>query len=241
MKPGSRCEAVQIGHPAADSASQRNVTTESAGAFLAVEGVHKSFGENEVLKGISLAAKKHEVISILGSSGFGKSTFLRCINLLETPDTGVIRANGETICFERGGGRGQVDARTVRALRRNMTMVFQQFNLCARMTVLRNVTFALTHVLHMPEKDVEVKALAQLEKVGMAHKLDAYPIQLSGGQQQGVAIARALGMESAQSYTLDPLIVAGGIYACVTIPISVISRTHERKGNSYLALQQRHI
>ena len=241
MKPGSRREAVQIGHPAADSASQRNVTTESTGDLLAVEGVHKSFGENEVLKGISLAARKHEVISILGSSGSGKSRFLRCIDLLETPDTGVIRANGETICFERCGGRGQVDARTVRALRRNITMVFQQFNLWTHMTILRNVTFALTHVLHLPKKEAEVKALAQLEKVGMAHKLDAYPIQLPGGQQQSVAIARGLAMESAQSYKLDPLIAAEVIYACVTIPISVISRTFERKGNSYLALQQRHI
>jgi ABC-type histidine transport system ATPase subunit len=209
MNAGSRREAVQIGNPASDNASQRNLTMESAGGVLAGEGGHKSFGANEVLKGISLATKKHEVISILGSGGSERSTFLRCTNVLETPDSGVIRANGETICFERGGGRVQVDARTVRALRRNMTTVFQQFNLWARMTVLGTVTFALTHVLHKPKKEVEVKALAQLEEVGMDHKLDTYPIQLSGRQQQSVAIARPLAMESAQSYTLDLLGVAG--------------------------------
>ncbi|MEX4004856.1 ABC transporter ATP-binding protein [Paraburkholderia sp. EG285A] len=161
---------------------------------LVVEDIHKSYGANEVLKGISVTAKKHDVISILGSSGSGKSTFLRCINLLETPDSGTIRSNGETIRFgERGVGAP--DARTVRRLRRNMSMVFQQFNLWAHMTALRNVTFALTHVLNMPRKEAELVALSKLEKVGMAHKRDAYPIQLSGGQQQRVAIARALAME----------------------------------------------
>ncbi|WP_407670860.1 ABC transporter ATP-binding protein [Paraburkholderia franconis] len=169
--------------------------TRAADHVLVVEDIHKSFGENEVLKGISLTAKKHDVISILGSSGSGKSTFLRCINLLETPDTGTIRANGEVISLRRDGGDRQVDARKVRMLRRNMTMVFQQFNLWAHMTVLRNVTFALTHVLQMSRKDAEDVAIANLEKVGMAHKRDAYPIQLSGGQQQRVAIARALAME----------------------------------------------
>ncbi|MPW20412.1 histidine/lysine/arginine/ornithine transporter subunit; ATP-binding component of ABC superfamily [Paraburkholderia piptadeniae] len=195
MSIGPRRSFDQFELPASGQDLDGDAVTRAADHVLVVEDIHKSFGENEVLKGISLTAKKHDVISILGSSGSGKSTFLRCINLLETPDTGTIRANGEVISLRRDGGDRQVDARKVRMLRRNMTMVFQQFNLWAHMTVLRNVTFALTHVLQMSRKDAEDVAIANLEKVGMAHKRDAYPIQLSGGQQQRVAIARALAME----------------------------------------------
>lgn len=195
MNAWSRRPAPQYGCAIDGSSAQNTPMVGPAKDVLVAEDIHKSFGTNQVLKGISLAARKHEVISILGSSGSGKSTFLRCTNLLEIPDVGTIRANGEEIRFERNGGHDPIDSRVVLNLRRNMTMVFQQFNLWAHMTILRNVTFALTHVLHMSRKDAEEVALAKLEKVGMAHKRDAYPIHLSGGQQQRVAIARALAME----------------------------------------------
>jgi ABC-type histidine transport system ATPase subunit len=187
-------------NPTAPIASGGSDSTPCAVApndVLVVEDLRKSFGSNEVLKGISLSAKKHEVISILGSSGSGKSTFLRCINLLETPDSARICVNGEQMLIgtQPGGRIERLDQRQITRLRRSLAMVFQQFNLWAHMTVLRNVTFALTHVLGMTKKDAELKAMANLERVGLVHKRDAYPIQLSGGQQQRVAIARALAMD----------------------------------------------
>src|SRR5262249_14408099 len=153
IRPHRSFEQFELSAPG--NSANADAVTRAADDVLVVEEIHKSFGGNEVLKGISVTAKKHDVISILGSSGSGKSTFLRCINLLETPDEGTIRANGEVISLRRDGGNRQVDARKVRTLRRNMTMVFQQFNLWAHMTVLRNVTFALTHVLQMSRKDAE--------------------------------------------------------------------------------------
>lgn len=195
MNDWSRRPAPQYEGAIQRRSTDGNPTASLAEDVLVVEDIHKSFGTNQVLKGISLTARKHQVISILGSSGSGKSTFLRCTNLLEIPDSGTIRANGKELRFERNGGHGKIDSRVVRDLRRNMTMVFQQFNLWAHMTILRNVTFALTSVLHMSRKDAEDVALAKLEKVGMVHKRDSYPIHLSGGQQQRVAIARALAME----------------------------------------------
>ncbi|MEX4004864.1 ABC transporter ATP-binding protein [Paraburkholderia sp. EG285A] len=192
MQPALRTELHGLPLSGATSAGTQSV---AAAAVLTVSDIHKSFGSHEVLKGISLAAKKHDVVSILGSSGSGKSTFLRCANLLEIPDCGIINVNGETICIERGERSGHVRAKRILRLRKSTAMVFQQFNLWSHMTVLRNVTFSLVNVRGMSKKDAEVVALANLERVGMAHKRDAYPIQLSGGQQQRVAIARALAME----------------------------------------------
>ncbi|EEG10195.1 ABC transporter ATP-binding protein [Pseudogulbenkiania ferrooxidans] len=165
---------------------------------LRVEDLHKSFGGIEILKGITLAAKPHDVISILGSSGSGKSTFLRCINFLETPDCGRISVNGEQIRLRQDGKRGAFvaeDPAQIVKMRRKLAMVFQQFNLWAHMTVLQNVMFAPMRVLKIDKKDAELTALAMLEKVGLAEKRHHYPSQLSGGQQQRVAIARALAME----------------------------------------------
>jgi ABC-type histidine transport system ATPase subunit len=168
-----------------------------ANDVLVVEDLHKSFGPSEVLKGISLTAKKHDVIAILGSSGSGKSTFLRCINLLETPNAGRVFVNGELIKMTSGkdGIPKPQDPEQIVRIRRKLAMVFQQFNLWAHMTVLQNVMFAPVKVMGIDKRDAELQAVAYLEKVGLAEKQHHYPNQLSGGQQQRVAIARALAME----------------------------------------------
>jgi ABC-type histidine transport system ATPase subunit len=163
---------------------------------LVVEDMHKSFGKAEVLKGVSLAAREHDVIALLGASGSGKSTLLRCINLLEIPDQGRVFFRGELIKMKEGQhGRRPEDPRQVERLRTRLAMVFQQFNLWAHMTVLQNVIEAPVHVLKLDKKTAIAQAEAMLEKVGLPDKLHAYPSQLSGGQQQRVAIARALAME----------------------------------------------
>nr|WP_295738411.1 ATP-binding cassette domain-containing protein [uncultured Acidocella sp.] len=163
---------------------------------LAVENIHKSFGSVEVLKGVSLSARDQDVIAILGSSGSGKSTFLRCINMLEMPDQGSVAIKGETIAMTHGkGGRACADPKQLERLRARLSMVFQQFNLWGHMNVLQNVMEAPVHVLKQDKKTARAKAEAMLEKVGLSAKLDAFPAQLSGGQQQRVAIARALAME----------------------------------------------
>jgi ABC-type histidine transport system ATPase subunit len=161
-----------------------------------VEALCKRFGALEVLSGVSLTASDHDVVAILGSSGSGKSTLLRCMNLLEIPDSGNIWIEGELIRMTTSGGKAApADRRQVDRIRRRVAMVFQQFNLWAHMSVLRNVTEAPIHVLKQDRKTATERALAMLEKVGVADKRDAYPSQLSGGQQQRVAIARALAME----------------------------------------------
>jgi ABC-type histidine transport system ATPase subunit len=165
--------------------------------MLEIQGLHKSFGRTEILKGIDLTAKKHDVIAILGSSGSGKSTFLRCINMLETPNSGKVFVNGELIKMTTGkdGIARASDAAQIIRIRRKLAMVFQQFNLWSHMTVLQNVMFAPVKVLGVSRQDAELQAIAQLEKVGLADKRHQYTNQLSGGQQQRVAIARALAME----------------------------------------------
>jgi octopine/nopaline transport system ATP-binding protein len=164
---------------------------------LAVEDLHKRFGDLEVLKGISLEANEGDVISILGSSGSGKSTFLRCINLLEIPDAGKVWVNGELIRMRRTrrGGMEPADHRQVERIRAELAMVFQSFNLWSHMTILENVIEAPVHVLGEPRDEALAKAEALLEKVGIAEKRHLYPSSLSGGQQQRAAIARALAME----------------------------------------------
>ncbi len=164
---------------------------------LFVQGLYKSFGTQNVLKGIDVAADKGEVISVLGSSGSGKSTLLRCINLLEIPDAGVIRVAGEDVLLEkdRKGHNRPADIRQVARIRSRLAMVFQQFNLWAHMTILENVMEAPVHVLGEKKEEVRERAIHYLEKVGIGDKLDVYPVHLSGGQQQRAAIARALCME----------------------------------------------
>jgi octopine/nopaline transport system ATP-binding protein len=162
---------------------------------LSVAGIRKSFGSHEVLKGISLQAHEGDVVSILGASGSGKSTFLRCINLLEIPDAGDIVVAGEKIRMRRTkGGLAPEDRRQVDRIRSELGMVFQSFNLWSHMTVLQNLIEGPIYVQKRDRKEAIAEAEALLEKVGLSDRRDYYPAHLSGGQQQRAAIARALAM-----------------------------------------------
>ncbi|ANJ28568.1 amino acid ABC transporter ATP-binding protein [Agromyces aureus] len=154
-------------------------------AFLELDDVEKTYGENRVLRGITLHVEQHRVICLIGASGCGKSTLLRCVNGLETIQGGTIRLDGDQV-----SGEG-VD---LDALRRRVGIVFQSYNLFPHMTVLQNITLAPMRVLGHDRTDAEAHALSLLTRVGLAAKADAYPDQLSGGQQQRVAIVRALAM-----------------------------------------------
>ncbi|MCC4263239.1 ATP-binding cassette domain-containing protein [Oceanimonas baumannii] len=164
---------------------------------LEVTGLHKHYGSLEVLKGIDLTAEKGDVISIIGSSGSGKSTFLRCINLLEMPSAGEVRLHGELIAMQtnRAGEREPVNMRQVERIRSRLAMVFQSFNLWSHMTILQNIIEVPVHVLGVPKKDAIAKGEALLQRVGLYERRDYYPGHLSGGQQQRAAIARALAVE----------------------------------------------
>jgi polar amino acid transport system ATP-binding protein len=155
-------------------------------AFLEIDDVHKSFGRNEVLKGVSLNVERHEVVCLIGASGSGKSTLLRCVNALEEIDSGDIRIEGDTV-----SGAG-VD---LNVLRRDVGIVFQSYNLFPHMSVLENIILAPTRIDGLPIKEARERGMALLESVGMAEKAKAYPDSLSGGQQQRVAIVRALAMQ----------------------------------------------
>ena len=162
-----------------------------------MEDLHKYFGADEVLKGISLEANEGDVIAMLGASGSGKSTFLRCLNLLEIPTSGKVYVGGELIRMkkDRYGETVPEDIKQVERLRTRLGMVFQQFNLWSHMTVLENVIESPVHVQNIPKKEALEKAEALLHKVGIYDRKDYHPAHLSGGQQQRVAIARALAME----------------------------------------------
>ena len=164
---------------------------------LQVENIHKRFGSNEVLKGVSLSAYAGDVISIIGSSGSGKSTFLRCINLLEKPHQGRITLGGETLDLvpDKNGELNAKDPQQLQRLRTKLAMVFQHFNLWAHMTVLENIIEAPVHVLGVSRDEAIATARKYLARVDLAGMEDRYPAHLSGGQQQRVAIARALAME----------------------------------------------
>ena len=164
---------------------------------LQVDDLYKSFGANQVLSGVSLTAHKGDVISILGSSGSGKSTFLRCINLLEIPSAGEVRIAGELFAMRtnRRGERLPADDKQVQRLRAKLAMVFQSFNLWSHMTVLQNIIEAPVHVLGVPRSEAISRAEALLQRVGLYERRDYYPGHLSGGQQQRAGIARALAVE----------------------------------------------
>lgn len=164
---------------------------------LVVEDLHKSFGSVEVLKGVSLTARKGDVISMLGSSGSGKSTFLRCINLLETPNSGTVKVRDDVIRMttDKMGEPVPADMKQVAHIRSRLGMVFQGFNLWSHMTVMENVVEAPIHVLKQSKAEAYERAEAILHKVGMYDRRDYYPAHISGGQQQRAAIARALAME----------------------------------------------
>ena len=158
----------------------------NAQVLIEVTNLHKYFGSIEVLKGVNAEIKKGDVMVVIGASGSGKSTFLRCLNLLEKPTSGTITFEGVNITDEK------VD---INLHRQRMGMVFQQFNLFPHMTVLRNMTLGPTKLLGISKGEAEAKAMKLLERVGLADRANAYPSQLSGGQKQRVAIVRALAMD----------------------------------------------
>ena len=163
---------------------------------IEIRNLHKSYGAIEVLKGVDLVAPRGHVISLIGSSGSGKSTLLRCCNLLEDSQQGDVIFEGEAVSWTGTGlDRHPADRAQVIRIRTNLSMVFQQFNLWAHMTILQNVMEAPVTVLRQDPVVVEARARALLDKVGIADKADAWPAMLSGGQQQRAAIARALCME----------------------------------------------
>jgi polar amino acid transport system ATP-binding protein len=176
------------------------------GRVLRIEGLHKSFGRLEVLKGIDLSLDEHEVVCLIGASGSGKSTLLRCIDLLEPIDKGHIVIHGEEV-----SSRG-VD---VNRVRRQIGIVFQAFNLFPHMSVLRNITLGPTEALKLSKGEAEARAVELLERFGLAEKKDDYPDRLSGGQQQRVAIIRSLAMQpdllllDEVTSALDPELVSG--------------------------------
>jgi polar amino acid transport system ATP-binding protein len=177
----------------------------AGGPALRIEGLHKSFGDLEVLKGIDLALDEHEVVCLIGSSGSGKSTLLRCINLLEEIDAGRIFVEGDEVTAKG------VD---VNRIRRRIGIVFQAFNLFPHMSVLDNVSLAPRKVLGLSRADAEARATELLDRIGLADKRSDYPDRLSGGQQQRVAIVRALAMQpdllllDEITSALDPELVA---------------------------------
>ena len=165
-------------------------------AMIEIHDLHKRFGHVEVLKGIDLEVEAGRVVCVIGPSGSGKSTLLRCINHLERPDAGYILVNGQFVGYRLVGDRlHEVHEHELCASRASIGMVFQRFNLFQNMTVLDNVTLAPKLARRVDAHEAEEKALALLERVGLASKKDRYPNRLSGGEQQRVAIARALAME----------------------------------------------
>ena len=173
-----------------------NTISNEAQVMLRMHDIHKSFGDLAVLKGIDVEVRRGEVLAIIGPSGSGKSTLLRCINKLETIDSGSIEIEGEFLAdTDEHGAAEYADAAKTREILSHMSMVFQQFNLFPHRTVLKNVTDAPIHVQKRDREEVRETAAELLRKMGLADKADAYPCQLSGGQQQRVAIARALAMK----------------------------------------------
>ena len=167
-------------------------STASQPIAIRVSGLRKSFGTHEVLKGVSLTAREGDVVAIIGGSGSGKSTMLRCINFLETPSGGDIEIDGEAVAMRPDGS--PADRRQLERLRQSLGMVFQNFNLWTHKTVLENLIEVPVHVLKVPKAKATAFARTLLARVGLAEKEGAYPAFMSGGQQQRAAIARALAM-----------------------------------------------
>ena len=169
--------------------------------LLEASDIVKRFGQNQVLRGVSVRARQSDVIAMIGASGSGKSTFLRCLNLLEAPHAGRIALGGETLALvpdtarDAGGALKAADAAQLQRFRSRMEMVFQHFNLWAHLTALENVIEAPMQVLGLSRAEAVARAEAHLQRVGVYHRKDAYPAHLSGGEQQRVAIARALAMD----------------------------------------------
>ena len=207
---------------------------------LEIRNLKKSFGKLEVIRGLSLTAKKGEVVCIIGSSGSGKSTLLRCVNLLETPDSGEVYVNGELLKMkkDKNGKLIPVEKNQVDRIRSKLGMVFQSFNLWSHMTVLQNVIEAPVHVQKVNKELAKKNGYLLLEKVGIAEKADQYPSSLSGGQQQRTAIARALAMEpdimlfDEPTSSLDPELVGEVLKVMQSLAEegrTMIITTHEMK------------
>ncbi len=162
-------------------------------SVLEVKNLRKSFGKNEVLKGVDFSLDKGEVLAVIGSSGGGKTTLLRCINFLEFADKGTITVNGKVI-FDGDADKKPSDTE-IRNSRLHFGLVFQSFNLFPQYSVLKNVMLAPTLLKRGTTEEIKQKAISIIERVGLGEKLDSYPCELSGGQQQRVAIARALALE----------------------------------------------
>ncbi|MGO4566397.1 amino acid ABC transporter ATP-binding protein [Rhizobium sp. 2YAF20] len=207
---------------------------------LKVRALTKAFGSTSVLDGITFSMREGEVISLIGSSGCGKSTALRCINFLETPTSGQIEFMGQTVsvsCNKRGESE-MTNASGVRAFRQRIGMVFQSFNLWPHRTVLGNVTEALLYVLKLSKKEADDVALSALSKVGMEGFRERYPHQLSGGQQQRVAFARVLAMRpklmlcDEPTSALDPELVGEVLKVIRTLAeegATILLVTHEMR------------
>ena len=203
---------------------------------IRVDGLRKSFGTHEVLKGVSLTAREGDVVAIIGGSGSGKSTMLRCINFLETPSGGSIEIGGEVVAMTPSGT--PTDRRQLERLRQSLGMVFQSFNLWSHMTVLENLIEVPVHVLKIPRAKAIETARALLARVGLAEKEGAYPAFMSGGQQQRAAIARALAISpramlfDEPTSALDPELV-GEVLAVIRALAgegrTMILVTHEMK------------
>ena len=212
--------------------------------LVEIRGLRKSYGQTEVLAGVDLMVAKGEVTFLIGPSGGGKSTLLRCINFLETPSGGEIIFDGERLCHEDGNLFHSAPERILREARARMPMVFQHFNLFAHRTVLQNVTEGPLVVQKRPRAEVEAEALAILARVGLADRAGFYPAQLSGGQKQRVAIARALAMRPSlilfdePTSALDPELVAGvldTIRALAEEGMTLVVVSHEMKFARHLA------
>ncbi|MDO6588627.1 histidine/lysine/arginine/ornithine ABC transporter ATP-binding protein [Loktanella sp. D2R18] len=203
---------------------------------IKVSDLHKSFGTLEVLKGVSMTAEKGDIVAIIGGSGSGKSTMLRCINFLETPSSGEISVTGEVIEMKPDGSpRNQ---KQIEKMRSRVAMVFQSFNLWSHRTVLENMIEVPVHVLKVPKTEAIAKARELLARVGLADKEDSYPAFLSGGQQQRAAIARALAVDpevmlfDEPTSALDPELVGevlGVIRDLAAEGRTMILVTHEMK------------
>lgn len=198
--------------------------------MIKLEGIQKSFGKNHVLRGVDLEVKTGEVVSIIGASGSGKSTFLRTINFLDAADAGTIALDDIRV------DAAAASKQDILALRRNTAMVFQQYNLFQHRTALENVMEGLTVVRGVPVAEARAKAEAELERVGLADRMGYYPHQLSGGQQQRVGIARALALDpkvmllDEPTSALDPEMVGGVLDVIRSIAgegLTMIIVTHE--------------
>lgn len=201
--------------------------------MISVNGLHKQFGNLEVLKGIDVKVNKGQVIVVIGPSGSGKTTLLRCLNILEVPTSGSIKIDDETGDFSKPVGKRKIDL-----LRRKSAMVFQHYNLFPHMTALQNVMEGPVIVKKLPKDEARKKADQLLNKVGLGDKLDFYPHQLSGGQQQRVGIARALALEpkvmlfDEPTSALDPELVGEVLQVMKDLAgegITMVVVTHEMR------------